>query len=249
MNLPPYKIERNKKRRRTVSIVVKNNAEVVVFSPMKTSVKFIHEFVEKNISWIEKKRNSILEQQKKQSPRLFQNNEEIYYLGNVFKLRVIPCSSTKTRAYILESNLYIERHIDSNVKEILENFYIAEAKKHFTKRLQYFAQRENFIFSKLKIRNTKTRWGSCSPDNNICLTWKLMHASEPIIDYVIVHELVHTKIKNHSEKFWNKLESILPLYKEHKNWLRDNADLISNNFEYIQKDQHEVVTQQMSFGF
>jgi hypothetical protein len=197
------------------------------------------------VEWIEKKKKFILIF-KINKLNAFINNEYLF-LGEIFKLRVVPCS-TKLE-HIFWKNLYIERHIDSDIKEIVENFYISEAKKYFTKRLQHFAQKNDFVFSRLKIRNTKTRWGSCSPDNNICLTWKLMHAPADIVDYVIVHELVHTKIKNHSDKFWDKLSTILPNYKNDKNWLRDNADLITNNFEYVQKIQPEIVTHQMSFEF
>ena len=62
--------------------------------------------------------------------------------------------------------------------------------------------------NKVKINNAKTRWGSCSIENNITLSLQLMRLPDYLIDYVILHELAHTKVKNHSIHFWDFLDSI-----------------------------------------
>ena len=72
-------------------------------------------------------------------------------------------------------------------------------------RINELADKYGFIFNKVSIRNQKTRWGSCSIKNNISLNIQLMRLSKSLIDYVILHELVHTQIKNHSSVFWDML--------------------------------------------
>ena len=73
-------------------------------------------------------------------------------------------------------------------------------------RIRELADKFGFAYNKVTIRNQKTRWGSCTGKNNISLNMKLMNISNHLIDYVILHELVHTKVNNHSPLFWGSLD-------------------------------------------
>jgi hypothetical protein len=77
-----------------------------------------------------------------------------------------------------------------------------KAKKKLTNRLKQLAVQHGFTYNKVYIRNQKTRWGSCSSNNNISLTIKLVLLPDELVDYVILHELVHTRIHDHSKRFW-----------------------------------------------
>lgn len=80
-----------------------------------------------------------------------------------------------------------------------------KARRILTARLAQFAEQYNFQYGKVFIKNQKTRWGSCSSKNNINLNMKLILLPNELMDYVIMHELVHTRIKNHSKEFWAEL--------------------------------------------
>ena len=80
------------------------------------------------------------------------------------------------------------------------------AKEFLEGRIKELADKFGFSYNKITIRNQKTRWGSCSGKNNINLNMKLMNIPDHLIDYVILHELVHTKVKNHSPLFWGSLD-------------------------------------------
>lgn len=84
-----------------------------------------------------------------------------------------------------------------------------EARKNIVQRLDKLAQEHGFKYNRVSIRNQKTRWGSCSTKNNISLNMKLVRLPEHLFDYVIIHELVHTKHKNHSKRFWAAMDKIL----------------------------------------
>jgi predicted metal-dependent hydrolase len=84
------------------------------------------------------------------------------------------------------------------------------ANKNITDRICQLASAHGFIFNRVTIRQQKTRWGSCSPKNNISLNIKLALLPETLRDYVILHELVHTRIHNHSKKFWAELDKYVP---------------------------------------
>ncbi len=81
-----------------------------------------------------------------------------------------------------------------------------KAKKKLTNRLKQLAVQHDFTYNKVYIRNQKTRWGSCSHKNNISLNMKLVLLPDELVDYVILHELVHTKIHDHSKRFWAELD-------------------------------------------
>jgi predicted metal-dependent hydrolase len=76
-------------------------------------------------------------------------------------------------------------------------------------RFLYLAGEHGFAYNKITVRAQKTRWGSCSPKNNISLNIKLVLLPEELLDYVILHELVHTRVHNHSKKFWAELDKFV----------------------------------------
>jgi predicted metal-dependent hydrolase len=88
----------------------------------------------------------------------------------------------------------------------LQTINKSDAKKKIIGRLRYLAGEHGFNFNHVTIRQQKTRWGSCSPKNNISLNIKLVLLPEALLDYVLLHELVHTRIHNHSRKFWAELD-------------------------------------------
>ena len=101
------------------------------------------------------------------------------------------------------------RQQDSSRKELTEMFSSIDkikAKTILINKFHVLAKRHGFAYSKVSIRNQKTRWGSCSPKNAISLNMRLVALPEELMDYVILHELVHTMIHNHSRRFWIELD-------------------------------------------
>lgn len=84
-----------------------------------------------------------------------------------------------------------------------------QAAKYLVRRLTVLAERNGFSVRKVSVRNQKTRWGSCSADNNISLNVNLIHLPSQLMRYVILHELLHTRIKNHSRHFWTELDRLV----------------------------------------
>ena len=103
--------------------------------------------------------------------------------------------------------------------EIQQRWMTSLAKKHLNTRIDELAYKLNFEYNKLYIRNQRTKWGNCSKEKNISLNWRLIKAPLFVIDYLTIHELVHTEIMSHTNKFWTMLKSHYPAYKEAINWL------------------------------
>lgn len=81
-------------------------------------------------------------------------------------------------------------------------------------------------YGRITIRHQRTRWGSCSSKGNLNYNCLLMLCPENVIDYVIVHELCHRKEMNHSARFWNEVEAIIPEYRKARKWLKENGPAI-----------------------
>ncbi|MCF8226581.1 MAG: M48 family metallopeptidase [Bacteroidales bacterium] len=88
-----------------------------------------------------------------------------------------------------------------------------------TRSLDELAEKLGFRYNKIFIRNQRKKWGNCSKEKNISLNWRLIKTPLFESDYLIVHELVHTLVMNHTNKFWTLLKSHYPDYKDAMNWL------------------------------
>lgn len=108
-------------------------------------------------------------------------------------------------------------YIRASVKKALEK----EARAYLPRRLQYLADTYGMTFESIRYGNQKGRWGSCSSRGTISLNVGLMGLSLELIDYVLIHELCHTKHMNHSQAFWGLVESCLPDYRDRRKALKD----------------------------
>jgi predicted metal-dependent hydrolase len=89
--------------------------------------------------------------------------------------------------------------------------------------VDHYASQYGFQYKKIGITSAQTRWGSCSANGSLNFSWRLILAPMEAVDYVVVHELVHTVHHNHSRRFWQKVGKIMPDYKERRKWLRKNG--------------------------
>ncbi len=100
--------------------------------------------------------------------------------------------------------------VQSQIRKGLIETYRKEAKEFLPGRLAVLALKHGFKYKRVFIKNHRSRWGSCSVKNNINLSLHLMRLSDHLIDYVMLHELVHTEVKNHSSVFWDRLAKVCP---------------------------------------
>lgn len=200
-NIKINKIIRSK--RRTVALIINPDATLTVRAPIKTPISYIEDLVNKKNSWIEKKVKEIISRPQ-QIEREFVNGEGFNYLGENYKLKITNVSSITLGEY-----LFFPKSRKQNIKEEIINWYKQQSGKIIKSRVDWYAKNIGLNYSSIKISNAQKRWGSCGKNNSLTFNWRLIMAPLQIIDYVVVHELLHIDEKNHSRRFWNKVKAIL----------------------------------------
>jgi predicted metal-dependent hydrolase len=216
--MTPHKIIKSK--RKTLSLSINENAELIVRAPNQISNKKIEEFIIEKSKWINKNKNLM------QSRINEMNDSDYLFLGNIYPLIKVYENPNKIDFNGTEFITSIENK--DKFKSSLKSWYKIKFKEIAIPRLNYFSDKYNLKINQVRFKNQKTLWGSCSSKNNINLNYLLVMAPMIVIDYVIIHELVHTVHKNHSENFWNAVEAIMPDYKKAKKWLNKNGYKLRN---------------------
>lgn len=192
-------------RSNKIRISVNPEKGIMVSFPWYMSVnKAINEVLTKKI-WIEKQLKKIQENSRKIEPGLvietklfsvlFEKGEKdrLKADGKIAHLQLADFGSEKSKDF---------------AKTALAHIYRYEAKQILPERLKKLAAEFGFKYNLVTIRNNKGNWGSCSSKNNISLNLQLMKLPDELIDFVLLHELVHTEIKNHGPEFWKKLDLV-----------------------------------------
>ena len=209
-------------RRKTIAIIVQHDGKVIVRAPLKAPVKLINAFVESKSTWINQKKALAL-QITNVPKQKYITGEKFWLLGEQIPLRLVDERIPLT----LEDEFLLSKHTQPDAVILFEKWYKKRALKIISERVNYFASMHGFHYVNLRITSARTRWGSCSSRGTLSFTWRLIMAPLNVVDYVVIHELAHLKIKNHSVTFWNEVARLLPTYKSRRDWLKKNGHLLT----------------------
>ena len=215
------------KRSKRIKIAVNAKKEVVVSIPYFVSYNKGLGYVREKIPWIVQARNNM------------ENHEEAFLIKPDFALKIQdkmlfiqPERISVVKAVQNENNIVVQYpelwdlknpEIQYGLKSLIIEVLRMEAKSYLPQRVRELAIRHGFDPARVTIKNLRSRWGSCSSKDNINLNLHLIRLPKHLIDYVILHELVHTKHRNHGPHFWNALNKVLQadaktLQKEMRNY-------------------------------
>ena len=206
-------------KRKTLAIIVKRDGSVTVRAPMRATNKSIREFIAQHTAWIEQKKAELQTLVVPQT-RQYLAGESILFLGEEYPLEVVK---HQKQPLVLNGGFKLSEAASHRAKMVFERWYRQQAKKIIQDRVDFFVQQYGFQYQGLKITSARTRWGSCSARGALNFSWRLILAPLEQVDYVVVHELVHTIHHNHSQKFWKALEKVMPDFKTRKKWLKQHG--------------------------
>jgi predicted metal-dependent hydrolase len=208
-----YSVRRSERARRVrVTVDAARGVEVVLprRAPEREAAAAIRElrpWIERRVRELERARATVAAR-----------GPSVPYLGDL--LEVVP---ERGRSRVHRRGSTLVAPADATQKEAIERWYRRTAKAEIAPRLDQACAIAGTSYTGLTIRGQRTRWASCSPTGAMSFNWRLLLAPEPVLDYVVWHEVCHLEVMDHSPRFWALLRSRWPCYREHAAWLRRNG--------------------------
>jgi len=205
--------------RKTLAISVFPDASVEVVAPQEAEIEKIKQKVLKRGYWILEQKRFFLSLQPYEAKKEYVSGETHFYIGRRYRLKITEGDtlSVKLRGKFIRV-VTTDKEKTSKIKQQLQDWYKKQAKRRFNERLKLNYEKikvEGIPFPKLTIRVLHKRWGSCT-EQGITLNLHLIKAPVYCIDYVIMHELCHLKVPNHSPAFYKLKEKYMVDWKDRK---------------------------------
>jgi predicted metal-dependent hydrolase len=223
-----YTVVRSRRRTRTVSMSLDRDARIIVRAPAYTSMSFVHSFVHARSAWIARQiaEHRTRRRQDRIEDMLSGLDITLPYRG--VELPVVFDREDVRRASVTlyGGTLWVVAPMSADneeVKAALIAWYKSRALQFVRKRVEAWTGRVGRAPSRILIRSQKTQWGSCGEDGTIRFNWQLAMADPKLLEYVVVHEMVHLRIRHHGASFWRRLGVLLPTYELRRAALRDFA--------------------------
>ena len=220
--MPDYTLIRSRRRRKTITMQVQGNGEVVIRAPWFTSRREADTFFSSKGPWL-KAQFSL----QRRNASEFQTDGRILYGGTIYPLEVRPQEGGPESVILRDHRFFLRCDNEWRMRAIMTTWLAEQAKEHFKERIAHYEEVTGHRPAGFRLSNAKCRWGSCSPQNRLFLNWRLIMAPRAVLDYVVVHELMHIAEKNHSPRFWELVTRIISDHKVQRRWLRENAFLLT----------------------
>lgn len=205
--------------RRTMAVEIKADGAVVVRAPRRILSALIADFVKRHADWIALKQAEIARRPRAE-PKSFIEGEDFLFLGQTCHLHFVDVGISKID---FDGRIQLPRTKESQARELIEDWYRAQARKVITKNIERRVSEMGCRPSGLRITGARQRWGSCGIRGALNFNWRLVMAPPDIIDYIVVHEMAHLKFRGHGRDFWHFIGQFVPRHKEMQQWLRDNS--------------------------
>lgn len=219
-----YKVAYSK--RKTLTITVERDRSIVVKAPEGVSPEKIRQVVESRKLWLYEKSRHVQKYCPLSHPpgKELVTGESMPYLGRQYRIELVDDGD----AIQFEQKFLVPRALtDKSVA--FRNWFMARAAEKILPRVAMHARNLGVMYKNAKIGNGKYRWGSCTPNDNVILNWRLIKAPLFVIDYVVVHELAHLIEQNHTSRFWNIVRVQIPGMEKAKAWLQKNGALLEQD--------------------
>lgn len=210
----PIAIRRSAQARRLSLRVDPRTGGATVVAPPQIPEEDLRHFVSRHRDWLSDRLAAVPD-------RLpFVDGAEVPYLGLLHRVRHVPHQDRPVLR--CDGELRVTGHPDHLARR-LTDFFKAEAARELSARAYDKAARLGLRPARITVRDTCSRWGSCSGTGRLNFSWRLILAPEPAFDYVVAHEVAHLKEMNHSPRFWRIVAQLTTSMAEGRAWLRANG--------------------------
>ncbi len=220
-----YTVTRSARRRKTIEITIDPHEGVLVAAPVRVSPARIKSVVQDRAEWIVRK---ISESASEPRPREFVSGETIPYLGRQVKMFVEPSKGKRATLKFDHWSFRIQapaalagKRRRSLIRSELIAWYLLRAEDRMQRLVDYWRPILDVEPTRVLIRDQKRRWGSCSTNGTLRFNWRIVMAQPPLIDYLVVHEMLHLKTPNHSRGYWREFGRTMPDYEVRRRRLKE----------------------------
>lgn len=217
---PPPIAQIIRSNRKSFGLEITPNGQLVVRAPRSATRAQIQAVVAQKAAWIAKARARLAAHTAEHQPKTFTPGETYWYLGEQYPLRL---TDRQRPPLALDGAFHLSRQAQNRAKAVFIAWYRQETRQITQDLIDAYTQQFGFKVNGMRVTSARTRWGSCSGKGNLNFTYRLCMAPLPVIEYVVVHELVHLKIPNHSRVFWAQVAGINPNYKSSRAWLKQHG--------------------------
>jgi len=220
----PYRLERRKRRRR-VSVMMGVREGLIVRAPLRFPIKDVEAVLRDEADWIRDKLRWREDWLRLHPPLRIAGGEVIPLLGEEWKLE-IRRDPARRRARVLaaEGRILLELPRSAEARTILSGWMRRLARRVILARVRCWSGRIGVRPGRVTLRDTRSRWGSCSSSGDLSFSWRLVMAPPDVLDYVIAHELCHIIQPDHSRRFWSMIARQSPDYERFRGWLAENGE-------------------------
>jgi predicted metal-dependent hydrolase len=227
----PYHIIKSK-RIKTSEIIVDSD-RITIRTPLNKNLSDIQRIISDKAAWILKKQKEYREIIPQITKPTFEEGSTLPYLGRNYPLRILKERQAENSIELVDGEFTIgikpSKQSPANttkIKKLYEDWLIKNAQLVFKHKVGEYSKKLDVRPRRIVIKNLKNRWGSMTKERSVNLNVNLLKTPEDIIDYIIIHELCHLKIKEHSHHYWDLIHRFMPNYQEKIDWLKINGSAL-----------------------
>lgn len=206
--------------RRSFGLEIKPDGRLIVRAPKQATRAEVQAVVAKKSAWIFQTQAKLAKKYPELKPKSYTPGERFWYLGEQYPLKL---TDRQRPPLDMDGAFTLSRHKQDRAKEFFTEWYREETREITKRLIARYAGQHGFRVNQVRVTSAMSRWGSCSGKNNLNFTYRLSMAPLDVIEYVVVHELAHLKVRNHSRAFWTAVAEILPDYEKHRAWLKTHG--------------------------
>ena len=227
----PYTIRRSPRRKKTVAVTVDPAGGVLLVAPEHLATDKLDGIVARNAGWIVRRLRRAQTHGPPRSPREFVSGESVLYLGRHYRLKVHPLAAGETTPHDTTGGAKLRGgwlHVPApagveqtaHVRAALVAWLRRHAATRLPERVEAWREKAGVAMPRVVVADQRKRWGSCDRSGTIRLNWRIIQAPMRLIDYVVVHELVHLRYRGHGRDYWRAVGRVMPDYERRREELR-----------------------------
>ena len=225
---------RESPRRRTVEITIEPDGQLIITTPPQVPVEKLGQIIEQRRFWIYSKLLKKAAIKQPAAQKTYLPGEGFHYLGRSYRLKLVDTADNPLRLY--QGRFELLRSAESSSaslshqqqgRDLFIQWYRSHIQQHLESIIASITNRIGKEPTSMQVRELGNRWGSCNPKGDIYFHWRVALLPSSMIEYIVVHEMVHLIQPNHNKDFWDRVERILPDCVDRKEWLAKNGAIFS----------------------